>query len=36
MEFLLRDCANVCGWFRSRGLDADEHALYGELVAHAF
>jgi RIO kinase 1 len=36
MEFLLRDCANVCGWFRSRGLEADEHALYAELVAHAF
>jgi RIO kinase 1 len=36
MEFLMRDCANVCGWFRSRGLDADEHALYAELVAHAF
>jgi RIO kinase 1 len=36
MDFLLRDCANVCGWFRSRGLEVDEHALYGELVAHAF
>ncbi|RJS45626.1 serine protein kinase RIO [Nocardioides cavernaquae] len=36
MDFLLRDCANVCGWFRSRGLEADEHALYAELVAHAF
>jgi RIO kinase 1 len=35
MDFLLRDCANVCAWFRSRGLDpelADEHALFGELV----
>ena len=39
MDFLLRDLANVCGWFRSRGLDpdvADEHALYGELLASAF
>jgi len=35
-DFLMRDCANVCGWFRSRGLDADEHALFGELIAHAF
>lgn len=35
-EFLLRDCSNVCAWFRSRGLDVDEHALYAELLAHAF
>ena len=36
MDFLLRDCTNVCRWFRTRGLDVDEHALFGELVAHAF
>ena len=36
MDFLLRDCANVCGWFRARGLEVDEHDLYGELLAHAF
>jgi RIO kinase 1 len=39
MDFLMRDCHNVCTWFRSRGLDpaiADEHALYGELIAAAF
>ena len=36
MDFLQRDCDNVCGWFRSRGLDVDEHALFGELLAHAF
>ncbi|QNN52150.1 serine protein kinase RIO [Nocardioides mesophilus] len=38
-DFLMRDCTNVCGWFRARGLDpavADEHALFGELVASAF
>ena len=38
-EFLLRDCANVCAWFRSRGLDpvvADEHALFGDVLATAF
>jgi RIO kinase 1 len=35
-EFLLRDCTNVCGWFRARGLDVDEHELFGELLAHAF
>ncbi|WP_028651089.1 serine protein kinase RIO [Nocardioides halotolerans] len=36
MDYLQRDCANICGWFRSRGLDVDEHALFGELLAHAF
>ncbi len=39
MDFLLRDCANVCAWFRARGLDptlADEHALFGDVVATAF
>ena len=36
MDFLLRDCANICGWFRSRGLEADEHELFSELMAHAF
>ncbi len=36
MDFLQRDCANICAWFRSRGLAADEHQLFGELMAHAF
>jgi RIO kinase 1 len=39
MDFLLRDCANVCAWFRARGLDpavADEHALFGDVLATAF
>ena len=39
MDFLMRDCRNVCAWFASRGLDpdvADEHALFGDLVASAF
>ncbi len=35
MDFLQRDCANVCDWFRARGLDVDEHALFAELIAHA-
>ncbi len=35
-NFLLRDCTNVCRWFRSRGLDVDEHELFGELMTHAF
>jgi RIO kinase 1 len=37
MDYLQRDCTNVCAWFRARGLEtADEHALFGELLAHAF
>ena len=37
MDFLMRDCANICAWFRSKGLPAaDEHELFGELMAHAF
>jgi RIO kinase 1 len=36
MDFLLRDCTNMCTWFRSRGLEVDEHALFGDLMAHAF
>jgi RIO kinase 1 len=35
-DFLLRDCTNVCTWFRARGLEVDEYDLFGELLAHAF
>ena len=35
-DYLLRDCANVCTWFRARGLDVDEQVLFGALLAHAF
>ncbi len=33
--FLERDVANMCRWFRSRGLDVDEGELTGDLVAAA-
>jgi RIO kinase 1 len=36
MDFLLRDCTNVCTWFRARGLEVDEHELFGDLLAQAF
>ena len=36
LDFLLRDCANICGWFRGKGLEVDEQELFGELMAHAF
>jgi RIO kinase 1 len=38
MDFLMRDCRNVCGWFVARGLDervADEHALFSDLLTSA-
>jgi len=36
MEFLQRDCHNVCQWLRSKGADIDEEALFGELAAEVF
>ncbi len=36
MEFLMRDCRNVCGWFNARGLEVDEHQLFADLLAAAF
>ena len=36
MDFLMRDCRNVCSWFTSRGLAVDEHELFADLVAAAF
>lgn len=36
VEFLLRDCRNVCRWFASRGLDVDPDALLAELLAQAW
>lgn len=36
VDFLLRDCRNVCRWFSSRGLEADPDVLFGELLASAF
>ena len=35
-DFLMRDCTNVCTGFRARGLDVDEHDLFGELRAPAY
>ena len=36
-DLLLRDCTNVCAWFRRRGLpQADEQVLFADLMAHAF
>ena len=36
-DYLMRDCTNICSWFRQKGLaSADEQALFDELMAHAF
>lgn len=35
MDYLMRDCHNVCSWFVARGLDIDEHALFAELMSQA-
>jgi RIO kinase 1 len=36
-DYLMRDCTNMCTWFRQKGLaDADEQELFGDLMAHAF
>lgn len=31
-EFLLRDCENICTWFRARGVAAETATLYDDLV----
>jgi RIO kinase 1 len=36
VEYLLRDCRNICSWFVSRGLDVDAEELLGELLAQAW
>jgi len=36
IDILMRDCHNVCAWFNARGLDIDEHELFGELLAQVF
>jgi RIO kinase 1 len=36
LDFLHRDCVNVCDWFVRRGLDCDAEYLFGELVAQLF
>jgi RIO kinase 1 len=36
MDFLARDCRNVCTWFTARGLPLDADALLGELAAYAW
>ncbi|MGI8433866.1 MAG: serine protein kinase RIO [Nocardioidaceae bacterium] len=36
VEYLQRDCRNVCQWFNARGLDVDADELLSELLAQAW
>lgn len=36
VEFLHRDCRNVCQWFTARGLEVDPDELLSELLAQAW
>ena len=36
LDFLHRDCVNVCTWFTRHGLDADPESLFADLVARLF
>ncbi len=36
LDFLMRDCTNMCHWFRARGLAVDDQELFADLMAHAF
>lgn len=36
MDFLARDCRNVCSWFAARGFAVDPDDLLAELIAQAY
>ncbi len=36
VDFMLRDCRNVCQWFVSRGLEVDPEELLADLLAQAW
>lgn len=36
LDFLHRDCVNVCTWFTRHGLEADAEAIFADLVARMF
>jgi RIO kinase 1 len=36
LDFLHRDCVNVCSWFTRQGLDTDPEAIFADLVARMF
>jgi RIO kinase 1 len=36
LDFLHRDCVNVCTWFTRQGVEADPEEIFGDLVARMF
>ena len=36
LDFLLRDCRNVCSWFQRRGLEVDEQELFADALAQLY
>jgi RIO kinase 1 len=36
LDFLHRDCVNVCSWFTRHGAVADPGKIFGELVSRLF
>ncbi|MCL1870618.1 MAG: serine/threonine protein kinase [Promicromonosporaceae bacterium] len=36
VEFLHRDCVNMCAWFTARGLEVDPDELFAEVYAQAW
>jgi len=36
LDFLARDCRNVCSWFTRRGLGVDEDGLFGDLLSQVW
>ncbi len=36
LDFLHRDCVNVCTWFERKGLDCDAEQLFAELLAYVY
>jgi RIO kinase 1 len=36
IDFLMRDCHNVCTWFTRRGLDVDKDALFADLLTQVY
>jgi RIO kinase 1 len=36
LDFLHRDCVNVCSWFTRQGLDTDPEPIFADLIARLF
>jgi RIO kinase 1 len=36
LDFLHRDCVNVCTWFTRQGVDADPESIFADLIARLF